>query len=276
MNSSFLSRTFPLAATFLLLLPTLCAQQFVCSFFDSNGKPLKDVETRLSVIGREDAEELEPLFRKSNQQGSVQYPDLEPGRYLFEAQLNNYVPMRKVVTAGGESNLRRTLLKKNEFQRIEKKATRALEDDEFLTAIQALNELVEFYPEDAFLHDNLARSYAGLLEGERALAEARLAAKLDPERFGSAEIVIRKMVLSQRGDQALKSFDPEGAEVSFKELRELAPYDPVAYEGLALALGHQGKIQPALEAISKAIELDPDNPKLPEIKRALEGAGGGP
>ena len=64
--------------------------------------------------------------------------------------------------------------------------------------------------------------------------------------------------------------------MSFKELRELAPYDPVAYEGLGLALGHQGKIQPALEAINKAIELDPDNPKLPEIKRALEGAGGGP
>ena len=276
MNSSFLSRTFPPAAAFLLLLPTLCAQQFVCSFFDSNGKLLKDVETRLTVIDRPDAQGLEPLFRKSNEQGSVQYPQLEPGRYRFEAQLRNYVPLKTVVTAAGESSLRRTLLKTNEFQKIEKKATRALDNDEFLTAIQSLNELVEFYPEDAVLHDNLARAYAGLLEGERALAEARLAAKLDPESFGSAEIVIRKMVLSQRGDQALKSFDPEGAEVSFKELRELAPYDPVAYEGLALALGHQGKIQPALEAINKAIELDPDNPKLPEIKRALEGAGGGP
>ena len=260
----------------LVWLPTLAAAPFLCTFVDKSGKPLRNVEARLRAVQREDATDLPPLFLKSDKDGIVEFPELLPGRYILDAQLRNYVPIKQGVTAGQDFSVRRTLLRKNEFEKIEQKAHRDLDDSEFLDAVQGLEGLLKFYPEDALLHDNLARAYAGLDEEVKALAEARIAARLDPERFPAAELRVRKMLLSSRAEQALQGFDFDTAQDAFESLRELAPYDPVAYEGLALTYGHQGKIDQAMEAIKKAMELDPDNPQLFEIRRVLEGSAVGP
>lgn len=260
----------------LAWLPTLTAGPFHCTFVDKDGKPLRDVEARLRAVDREGGANLPPLFRKSDKEGLVEFPELLPGRYILDAQLRNYVPIKQGVTAGRDVSLLRFLLRRNEFEKIEQRAHRDLDASEFLDAVQGLESLLEFYPEDAALHDTLARAYAGLDDEVRALSEARIAAKLDPERFPAADLRVQKILLSTRGEQALQGFDLVAAQAAFEALKELAPYDSVAYEGLALTYGHQGKVNQAMEAIKKAVELDPDNPELVEIQSVLEGAAGGP
>ena len=259
-----------------LLLPALAAEPFLCTFVSKDGKPLGDVEVRLRVADREQASDMPPLYRKSDKQGVAAFPELLPGRYVVDAQLRNHAPIKQFVTAGQDFSVRRTLLRKNEFQRIEQKALKDLDAAEFLDAVRGVEALLDHYPEDAFLHDTLARAYAGLDEEAKALEEARIAAALDPERFGGADLRVRRMVLQNRGEQALQAFDLAAARDAFESLTEVAPDDPVAYEGLALTYGHLGRIDQALRAIESAIELDSENPQLHEIKRVLEDSAGGP
>lgn len=260
----------------LFLLPSLAAEAFLCTFVDKDGKPLRNVEVRLRVIDREDASDLPPLFRKSDKDGVAEFPELLPGSYILDAQLRNYVPIKQFVSAGSDFGVRRALLRRNEFEKIERKARQDLDDAEFLGAVRGIEGLLEFYPEDAVLHDTLARAYAGLDDEAGTLRAAQAAARLDPERFGEADVRAQRMLLSSRGEQALQGFDLDAARNAFEALRDIAPEDPVAYEGLALTYGHLGMLDRALEAIQKAMELDPENPQLPEIRRVLEGAVGGP
>ena len=261
---------------FLVLAASLAAEPLVCTFVDRNGKPLRNVEVRLMVVDTENAPDLPPLFRKSDKEGTAEFPELLPGSYVLEAQLRNHVPIKQSVTAGTNFAVRRTLLRRGEFQKIEQKARQDLEDAEFLDAMQGIQGLLEYYPEDAFLHDTLAQAYAGLDDGARALEAAQAAARLDPEQFAGAGLRVQRMILSSRGEQALQGFDLNAARDAFEALREIAPDDSVAHEGLALTYGHLGMLDHALEAIQKAMELDPDNPQLPEIQRVLEGAAGRP
>ena len=260
----------------LVLLPALDAAPFVCSFVSKSGKALANVEVRLSVIDREQADDMPPLYRKSDKEGVAAFPELLTGRYVLEGQLRNHVPIKQFVTAGEDRSVRRTLLRKNEFERIEQKALKDLDAAEFLDAVRGVETLLDYYPEDAFLHDTLARAYAGLDEEAKALEEARIAAELDPERYGGADLRVGRMILQNRGEQALQGFDLTAAADAFESLTEIAPDAAVAYEGLALTYGHLGRVEQALEAIDKAIELDPENPQLTEIKRVLEDATRGP
>ncbi len=218
---------------------------------------------------------MEPLYRKSGDDGIVEYPQLLPGKYIFEAQLKGYIPMKRVVAAGVDTSLQRTFLKTGEFERLERKALKEMDAGRFEDAVEGLETLVGHYPEDAVLHDALARAYAGLHDLEKALAAARLAQEHNPERFPDSEKAIQRTILQRQGEEALQAYEFEAAEAVFRELREIAPEEPIAYEGLAIACGHQGKLDEAMEAIKRAIELDPDNPKLKEIRGVLENAVGG-
>ena len=115
----------------------------------------------MRVVDSENATDLPPLFRKSDKEGVAEFPELLPGSYVLDAQLHNYVPIKQFVNAGADLGVQRTLLRRNEFEKIEKKALRDLDNAEFLDAARGIEDLLEFYPEDGYLHDTLARAYAG-------------------------------------------------------------------------------------------------------------------
>ena len=181
----------------LALIPGLRAEPLLCTFVDRNDKPLGNVEARLTVVGSQDAADLPPLYRKSNKEGVVKFPELLPGEYILDVQLRGYVRASQRLTAGIDFRVRRTLIRRNEFERIERRARQDLDASEFLSAARGIESLLDFYPEDAVLHDTLARAYAGLDDEARALEEARIAARLDPENYGGADLRVRSMPLAQ-------------------------------------------------------------------------------
>ena len=77
-------------------------------------------------------------------------------------------------------------------------------------------------------------------------------------------------MLRTSGEKALQERDLKTAVERFTALRKLDPQDPAAHEGLALAYGHQGKLEEALQAIRRALEIDPGNPSFQKIREILE------
>ena len=188
---------------------------------------------------------------------------------MVQAQLEGYLPFKVMIKIHAAEHLRRVLLKKKEFEDLEKEALESLGNHDFETAIQGLERLSNHYPEDATLHDNLARAYAGVLDEKKALAEAERAAELDPG-FSSTKNEVQQLMLHTSGEKALRERDFKTAVELFDALKELDPQNPAAYEGLALGYGHQGKFEEALQAIGRALELDPENPSFEKIKEILE------
>lgn len=73
-----------------------------------------------------------------------------------------------------------TLMATKELARLDQESVQAINNREYDKAIEILQRLLLAYPEDAVLHDNLARAYAGQLEEEKALlAQRRLSFSKD-------------------------------------------------------------------------------------------------
>ncbi len=246
----------------------------VCVFVDNDADPLENVEIQLTFLDAEDldAEDEEAPqehYAMSDKKGRIEFRDLQPGSYMLRAQLEGYLPLKVMIESPAAEPLHRVLLKEKEFEDLEKRAVESLKNGDFEAAIQGLGPLSNHYPEDATLHNNLARAYAGVPDEKKALAEAERAAELDPG-FSSTKNEVRQFMLHTLGAKALRERDFKTAVERFNALKELHPQSAAAHEGLALAFGHQGKLDQALQAIGRALELDPDNPSFKRIKEILE------
>ncbi len=246
----------------------------VCVFVDKGADPLENVETQLTFLDAEDLdaedeEAPEEHYAMSDKKGRIEFEGLQPGSYMLRAQLEGYMPLKVMIETPAAEPLHRVFLKEREFEDLEKQAVESLNEGDFEAAIQGLGRLSSHYPEDAALHDNLARAYAGVLDEKKAVAEAERAAELDPA-FSSTKNEVQQVMLRTLGAKALKERDFKTAVERFNALKELDPQNAAAHQGLALAYGHQGKLDQALQAIGRALELDPDNPSFKRIKEILE------
>ena len=223
--------------SFLLLGFRAASHPLVCTFVDQEGDPLKSVEMRLIFLDAEDKEpvhsprtekEVETRYQKSDAKGRAAFENLRPGSYVVQAQLEGYMPYKVVINIPAAERLHRVLLKQKEFEDQEQEALESLNSQDFKTAIQELERLSDHYPEDASLHDNLARAYAGILDEDRALAAADRAAELDPG-LGSTKNEVQQLMLRTSGETALQERDFKTAVERFTTLRELDPQDPAAH-----------------------------------------------
>ena len=260
--------TLAVLAVFLLGFRSML-HSFTCTFVDQKGNPLESVETRLVRLDGKEEKEKRETYRQSDPEGRLEYSGLQPGSYLFQAQLKGFMALRMIVQMPAAEHLHRVLLRRKEFDGAEKTALQSLNSQDFEKAVQGLETLVGHYPEDATLHDHLARAYAGMLNVKKAFAAADKAANLDPG-FSSTRNEVRKLMLRTSGQNALRERDFTTAAERFNALKELDPQNTAAYEGLALAYGHRGEFEKALHAIRRALELDPDNAALKKIETILE------
>ena len=188
---------------------------------------------------------------------------------MLQAQLKGYFPLAMHIDVPTGNVLSRVLLRDRELRRAESEAVRSLEAGEYSSASDAFGRLVAHYPRDASLRDNFARSLAGGLQRERALAQASLAAQIDPA-FQSTEIEVLRIVHRLAGEKALQEYDFEGAIANFEALQRADPRGRDAFYGLALTYGHMGKLAEALAAVDQALLIAPDDEDLLRVKRKLE------
>ncbi len=255
------------------LLLTACvagAETLRCIFVDKVGVRLHEVETRLTRLDDRGQGVGDPRHEESDQQGVIEFVDLEPGAYRFEAQLKIFISTERTLQLRDGIDLKQVLLRKKEFDQLNKEAKRALENGDYRTAIDRLAVLVGALPNKVVLRANLARAYAGALDQEKALAETDAAAALDARQFSTLRQELQKRMLPELGQKAMYEMDFATASVHYEALREIDREDPVAYQGLALSYGHLGRFKEAVEAVNRAIELDPSNTQLAVIKSTLE------
>lgn len=262
------ARSLFLSVWALLFAIDACAASLVCTFADEQGKALQNVETQLVAAGGG-----EPKYQKSEEDGRAIFRSLEAGVYELRAQLKDHVPLRWEVTISEDQKLALTLMTRKRFETLDHEAGQAINARDFTKAEGILQKLLAVYPEDAVLHDNLGRAYAGQLKEDKALAEAEKAARLYPQSSGSKR-TIELFILRERGEKALKSRDLAAAAESFDKLVMLDPNNAEGYYGLALAYGHLENYKQALPAINRALALDPQNNAYLKVKEVLEkGAG---
>ena len=81
-----------------------------CKFIDEQGKVLRNVETRLTLVGME-----EHHFQKSNKSGEVVFPDLKQGSYELMAHLKGFVPVKREVGMTGDQTVDQVLMTEKAF-----------------------------------------------------------------------------------------------------------------------------------------------------------------
>jgi tetratricopeptide (TPR) repeat protein len=241
------------------------AASFVCHFADEQGKALRNVESRLTPAGS-DAHQ----FAKSNNKGEVAFKHLNAGSYELLAQLKDHETLKWTVQVSSEDQtLELTLMSVKAFSQIEKEVKDALDGQLYFKAVAIVERPLKIYPQDAWLHDVLARAYAGMLEEQMALAEADKAAQLDPQ-FNGTKMEVQRFMLRERGQKALQNQDFAMAAGLFEKWTKLDPQNGEAFYALALAYGHQRDFKLALVAIDKALELEPQNASYSKVKAVLE------
>ena len=213
------------------------------------------------------------MYAKSDRKGLLTFLDLRPGSYLLQAQIKGYLPLKMHVEVPSKGTVTRILLREKEFKNLENQAIAALDGSEYNTAIRGFENLAAYYPLDPALRDNLARAYASILDEERALSEADLAAQFDPE-FASTRHEVKRILCRNAGQTALNQRDFGRAVAKFEALKQLDPDNYEPYHGLALAYGHMGRLAEAIVAVNRAIALAPANEDLVLIKRLLEANAG--
>ena len=255
----------------LLLIPCVAdAETLRCTFVDTRGVGLRDVETRLTRLDARGEDAGDPRYSESDENGLIEFSNLDPGAYRFEAQHKIFISTERTLQLQGEADLKQVLLRKKEFDQLNKQAKRALENGDYQTAIDRLMVLVTAHSDTAVLRANLARAYAGRLDQQKALAEADAAAAMDAGQFSTLRQELQKRMLPDLGQNAMYEMDFATAAAHYETLRDIDPEDPLAYRGLALSYGHLGRFKEALEAVNRAIELDPSDAQLALIKNTLE------
>lgn len=239
-----------------------------CKFADEQGKALRNVEVRLTPVGTENHR-----FEKADKTGQVVFRNLKAGSFELRAQLKDHVAVSREVNVTDDLTLALTLMTHKGFDGLEQDAEQALNGRDFPKAIGIYEKLLTAYPQDPTLHFNLARVHAALLQEDKALAEVAKAAQLDPQ-FSDKKLEIKRYIMLEQGQEALQKRDFSKAADVLGNLVKEDPENAQAYEGLALAYGHQEKYQQALTAINRALELDPKNDTYMKVKKILETNAG--
>lgn len=250
-----------LAATFAISLAR--ADSLTLQFADEKGTPLRNVQVQITNLETKSTKQ-----KKTNKEGRIQFGDLTPGTYELRAQLKGFAPIRESLQVADSVQIRKVLADKKWLDSSEAAAVQAINTKEFSKAAATLEEVLQYLPQDAKIHELLARAYAGLLEEDKALKHAELAAKLDPDSRGTPQEV-QTYILRELGQKALLGKDFPEATRYFKRLVAIDPQSAEAFYGLALAYGHQQNHEEALAAIDQALRLAPQNEMYQKVKEML-------
>jgi tetratricopeptide (TPR) repeat protein len=116
-------------------------------------------------------------------------------------------------------------------------------------SLEYAKEAVQKYPEDERARQNLAFSYSGQQENEKAIDELNKAVELNPD-FSPAYNTLgyAYRLVNKNAD----------AEKAFKKYIELVPNDPNPYDSYAELLMKTGRFEESIAQYRKALSIDPN------------------
>ena len=258
---------------FLLLgLPGgLIAAKVVAHLADQQSAPLPGVESKLVNIST-GAEK----YGTSSNTGEIVFTDVAPGSYKLMGRKPGYGAgeSKPVTVTESDAMVELKLLSQTVVQKMMDKASNAFKKKKYDESAQQYSELLSYYPHDATILANLARSYQALNQPDKALEAARQAVKLDPTNFGSLEKDIIATATYEAGKKHLAAREFPHAIESFTESVKADPTYAAAFYGLALSYANSGMYPQALENVQQALKLEPGNQQYKSIEDKLKQAMG--
>jgi tetratricopeptide (TPR) repeat protein len=169
--------------------------------------------------------------------------------------------------AAEEFKLYQQALQANDLHQIavERSAEAAAElaKGETKKAVALYREAVEASPQDALLHYQLALALDRMGDTAAEDTELQQAVKTDPSLA---------LAQNQLGYLASQTGDSSSAERYYRLAVEAAPEYSDAWVNLAATLGMENRFPEALQAVDKALKLDPHNASAQQLRQALTTA----
>jgi tetratricopeptide (TPR) repeat protein len=116
-------------------------------------------------------------------------------------------------------------------------------------SLEYAKQVVQKYPEDERARQNLAFSYSGQQQNEKAIDELNKAIELNPDFSPAYNTLGYAYRLVNKNDDAEKAF---------KKYIELVPNDPNPYDSYAELLMKTGRFDESIAQYRKALSIDPN------------------
>lgn len=200
------------------------------------------------------------------------FSDVANGTYVIKTRKAGFAAGESVPTIVSEADLAvpMKMITQAELEKSLEKATNAFRKKKYNEAAEQYEQLLGFFPNDATILGNLARSYQAMTQPDKALEYGRRAVHLDPERFKSLDKEIVATATYEAGKKFLMGKNFDKAAESFSESVKSDPTYAPAFYGLALSYANLGKYPQALENVQQAIKLDPGNEQYKGIEERLK------
>jgi len=245
---------------------------------DQKGTPLPGVEAMLTTTasGFGIAPQGVEKFGKSAEAGEILIPDVADGTYLLKTRKTGYASGESapITVSGSDLSVTMKMLAQPELEKMIEKAGSAFKKKKYEDAVEQYKELLNYFPNDATLLGNMARSLQAMNQSDQALEYARKAVKLDPERFKTLDKEIVATATYEAGKKFLAEKSFAKAVEQFSESVKSDPAYAPAFYGLALAYANLGKYPQALENVQQALVLDPGNEQYKGIEERLKSVLG--
>ena len=238
-----------------------------CTFQDESGKPTQKLDIVLinNATGKQ-------WKKKTNDKGMVEIKGLPDGAYHFEGRPSGYLLTKAedISLAGNQAmTCNPVFVSIDQLNQLLSDAMEAAKTEKPDIAIEKAQAAVALAPRVPQAHNMLAVAYARKGMVQEAMASAKKAVEID-KQFEQMLLPIQMEALGAQASQALTSKNFDGAIQKYQEIAALAPEEPSVYYNMALAYGHKGEFEKAIETIDKAIQLSPDDLEFKQRKLQLQ------
>ncbi|MBI2819795.1 MAG: tetratricopeptide repeat protein [Acidobacteria bacterium] len=265
-------RLLTLAVLFSLSGPIArAANTLKCTVTQQDGLPAEKVELILTGSASD-----KQWKKKTNDKGEVEFKGLPDGTYRMEGadETMQAFLLTKASDIELSGNTTKTcapvFVSINVLNQLLTDANEAARTGKPDLAIEKGKAAEAMAPNIPNTHIVLAVGYAKKGMVEEALAAARRAAELDPDRFGQMEKAVHMEALGTQASELLAKQDFDAAIAKYQEIIAVAPDEGTVYYNLALAYGHKGDFDNAIQTIDKAIQLAPNDLEFKQRKVQLQ------
>ena len=235
-----------------------------CTIVDQTGNPLVKQEVVLTsnAGGKEQK-------KKTNDQGLVEFKGLDDGSYHLRGEIPGYVMSQSapIELSGNKTHsCTHTIASVEYANALFQEIQQLLTQKKFAEAEERASKAAAVLPNESGVHYLLAvaRAYQGREAG--AVESMKIAAQLEPEKYGSRVAAIHLAALDVLAKEAEAKKDYDGMVKKFEQMLTVADDKATVYFNWALAYARIPKYPEAMSYLDKAIALKPQDAEIQQMK----------